>query len=143
MQRQLCPHSRHCNLIAHFLSGLDTTLYWPASVMNGAPFVLYFFPYYLSASPPCSFIWHVSHAWPYCAERKIRWRSASSGRSPFRVHQSLCCSISCCWAHFHAAGRILLHSITRCMGWIPTGLFTKLFAKLVFSIQKRQFQFVF
>jgi succinate dehydrogenase/fumarate reductase cytochrome b subunit len=34
------------NLMARFLSGLDTTFYWPASVMNGAPFTLYFIPYY-------------------------------------------------------------------------------------------------
>jgi succinate dehydrogenase/fumarate reductase cytochrome b subunit len=34
------------NLMARFLSGLDTTFHWPASVMNGAPFTLYFFPYY-------------------------------------------------------------------------------------------------
>lgn len=34
------------NLMARFINGLDTTFYWPASVMNGAPFTLYFFPYY-------------------------------------------------------------------------------------------------
>ena len=34
------------NLMARFLSDIDTTFHWPASVMNGAPFVFYFFTYY-------------------------------------------------------------------------------------------------
>lgn len=32
--------------LARVIDGLDTTLYWPLSVMNGAPFVYYFAPYY-------------------------------------------------------------------------------------------------
>lgn len=38
------------HLTAHFLArvdqGLDTTFYWPLSVMDGPPFIYYFAPYY-------------------------------------------------------------------------------------------------
>lgn len=32
--------------LARWVEGLDTNFYWPASVMNGAPFIWYFLPYY-------------------------------------------------------------------------------------------------
>lgn len=32
--------------LARWVNGLDTNFFWPASVMNGAPFVWYFVPYY-------------------------------------------------------------------------------------------------
>ena len=33
-------------VLARWVDGYDTNFYWPASVMNGAPFTWYFFPYY-------------------------------------------------------------------------------------------------
>lgn len=35
-------------LATRWLDGLDTTFYWPASVMNRAPFYYYFAPYYFA-----------------------------------------------------------------------------------------------
>ena len=34
-------------VLARWIDGLDTNFYWPASVMSGAPFTWYFFPYYI------------------------------------------------------------------------------------------------
>lgn len=61
--------------MARYWAGLDTTFWWPASVASQWPFVLYFWPYYLSGV--LAFFTHAGIGLSIALRRKGRHRAAT------------------------------------------------------------------